>query len=52
MVVRYCFMDIGSDVNIRDQVVAILGLLETAERHLGAGDVLLWVLEILELFAG
>lgn len=33
----------------RDQVVAVLGLLETAKRHLGAGNVLLGVLEVLEL---
>jgi len=32
-----------------DQVVAVLGLLEAAESHLGAGDVLLGVLEVLEL---
>lgn len=32
-----------------DQVVPVLGLLEPAKRHLGAGDVLLGVLEILEL---
>jgi hypothetical protein len=33
-----------------DQVVAVLGLLETTEGHLGAGDVLLGVLEVLELW--
>lgn len=38
----------GGD-NIRDQIVPVLLLLETAERHLGAGDVLLGVLEIVEL---
>lgn len=32
-----------------DEVVAVLGLLETAEGHLGAGNVLLGVLEVLEL---
>jgi hypothetical protein len=32
-----------------DQVVAVLVLLETAEGHLGARDVLLWVLEVLKL---
>ena len=32
-----------------DEVVAVLGLLETTESHLGAGNVLLWVLEVLEL---
>jgi hypothetical protein len=36
-------------VNIRDEVVALLGLLETTEGHLGAGDELLGVLEVLEL---
>lgn len=32
-----------------DEVVAVLGLLETAESHLRAWDVLLGVLEVLEL---
>jgi hypothetical protein len=32
-----------------DQVVAVLGLLETTEGHLGARDVLLGVLEVLKL---
>ena len=32
-----------------DEVVAVLGLLQTAESHLGAGNVLLGVLEVLEL---
>ena len=32
-----------------DEVVTVLGLLETTEGHLGAGDVLLGVLEVLEL---
>lgn len=32
-----------------DQVVPVLRLLETAERHLCAWDVFLWVLEVLEL---
>lgn len=31
-----------------DEVVAVLGLLETTEGHLGAGDVLLGVLKVLE----
>ena len=34
---------------VRDQVVPVLRLLQTAESHLRAGDVLLWVLEVLEL---
>lgn len=32
--------------NVRDEVVALLGLLETTEGHLGTGDVLLGVLEV------
>lgn len=32
-----------------DQVVSVLALLETTEGHLGTGDVLLGVLEVLEL---
>lgn len=35
--------------NIRDQVVALLALLQATEGHLGAGDELLGVLEVLEL---
>jgi len=31
-----------------DEVVAVLGLLETTECHLGTGDVLLGVLEVLK----
>jgi len=31
-----------------DQVVTVLGLLETTESHLGSGNVLLGVLEVLE----
>lgn len=38
--------------NVRNEVVAVLLLLETTERHLGAGNVLLGVLEVLELCAG
>jgi hypothetical protein len=37
--------------NIRDQIVPVLILLETTERHLRARNVLLWVLEVLELFS-
>lgn len=33
-----------------DQVVAVLGLLETTKGHLGTGNVLLGVLEVLELW--
>jgi hypothetical protein len=32
-----------------DQVVTVLGLLETTKGHLGAGNVLLGVLEVIEL---
>ena len=35
--------------HIRDQVVPVLLLLETAKGHLGAGDVLLGVLEVCKL---
>ena len=35
--------------NLRDQIIAVLRLLETTEGHLGAGDVLLGVLEVVEL---
>jgi hypothetical protein len=34
---------------LRDEVVAVLGLLETTESHLGSGNVLLGVLEVGEL---
>jgi hypothetical protein len=34
----------GLSLKEGDQVVAVLGLLETTEGHLGAGDVLLGVL--------
>jgi len=33
---------------VSDQVIAVLLLLETTERHLGAGNVLLGVLEVLK----
>ena len=35
--------------HVRDEVVPVLVLLETAEGHLGAGDELLGVLEVVEL---
>lgn len=35
--------------NVRDEIVALLGLLETTEGHLGTGDELLGVLEVGEL---
>lgn len=40
------------EVNIRDEVVPVLLLLQTTEGHLGAGDVLLGVLEVGELEGG
>jgi hypothetical protein len=39
----------GLSLEEGDQVVAVLGLLETTEGHLGAGDVLLGVLQVVEL---
>lgn len=51
VVVSECvFSEILSDSeNVRNEVVAVLLLLETTERHLGARNVLLGVLEVLEL---
>lgn len=40
----------GGPLEEGDEVVAVVGLLESSERHLGAGDVLLGVLEVLELW--
>jgi hypothetical protein len=37
------------DGDIRDEVVPLLALLEATEGHLGTGDELLGVLEVLEL---
>lgn len=39
----------GGVLEVGDKVLAILLLLETAEGHLGAGDVLLGVLKVVEL---
>ena len=39
----------GLLLEVGDQVVPVLALLETTERHLRAGDVLLWVLEVFKL---
>ena len=36
-------------VNVRDQIVPVLGLLETAESHLGSWDIFLGVFEVFEL---
>ncbi|KAI6756299.1 hypothetical protein HG530_012035 [Fusarium avenaceum] len=38
----------SSERNLRNEVVAILGLLQATEGHLGTGNVLLGVLEVLE----
>ena len=40
---------LGLVAEVGDDVVAILGLLQTTEGHLGSGNVLLGVLEVLEL---
>jgi len=40
---------LGLLLEVGNEVVAVLGLLETAKGHLGARDVLLGVLEVLEL---
>jgi hypothetical protein len=34
---------------VRDKIVPVLVLLQATESHLGSGDVLLWVLQVLEL---
>lgn len=47
-----CIQDKLGSGNIRDQVVALLALLETTEGHLGTGDELLGVLEVAELGGG
>jgi hypothetical protein len=39
----------GGLLEVGDEVVSVLGLLETAKGHLGARDVLLGVLKVLEL---
>ena len=39
----------GFVLQICDEVVAVLGLLQATEGHLGTRDVLLGVLEVLEL---
>lgn len=39
----------GLLLEVGDQVIPVLALLETTERHLGSGNVLLWVLEVLKL---
>ena len=36
-------------LQVGDQIVPVLGLLQSTKRHLGARDVLLGVLEVLEL---
>lgn len=44
--------EVGGEGIVRDQVVPVLVLLQAAEGHLGAGDVLLGVLEVRELRRG
>lgn len=39
---------LGRVLQVGDQVSALVGLLQTSEHHLGAGDVLLGVLQVLE----
>lgn len=43
------YFDCCVGLNVRDQVVPVLALLQTTEGHLGAGNVLLGVLEVFEL---
>ena len=38
-----------SQGHIRDQIISVLALLETTESHLGAWNVLLWILKVFEL---
>lgn len=40
---------LGLCCKVGNEIVPVLGLLQTTKSHLGAWDVLLWVLEILEL---
>lgn len=35
-------------LKVGNEIVPVLGLLQTSKRHLGSGNVLLWVLEVLE----
>ena len=39
----------GLVLEVGDEIVAVLGLLQATEGHLGAGNVLLGVLEVLKL---
>jgi hypothetical protein len=43
-----CSRLFGRVLEVGNEVVAVLGLLQATERHLGTGDVLLRVLEVLE----
>lgn len=36
-------------MDVRDEIIPVLILLQTTKGHLGAWDVLLWVLKVLEL---
>lgn len=50
MVVSVGYLRLSSGLlEVGDQVVPVLGLLQATESHLGARDVLLRVLEVLEL---
>ena len=42
---------LGLLLEVGDHVVPVLGLLQSTESHLGSGNVLLGVLEVLELLA-
>lgn len=49
MIQEVCGCLCGLLLEVGDEVVPVLGLLETTESHLGTWDVLLWVLKVLEL---
>lgn len=38
----------GRRFQVSDEITTLIGLLEASEDHLGAGDVLLWIFQILE----
>jgi len=40
------WLSFGRFFQVSDQIVPVLGLLQTAEGHLGSGNILLWVLQI------
>ena len=39
----------GESEDARDEIIPILFLLQTTKGHLGAGDILLWILQVLKL---